>query len=316
MRARKFTKVDIDAPSSTSTATATATGSRRQTPARRYGKRTCCIIFLYGLIRLYYAIEMRIQDPYLKALLYSPLRTFHIRYLDVVPANRKTFRATANNTFVINLESDITRRKSFEKHNNNKLWRYQFFPATTWVPFVENEEDANATATAAYENQQKYAQEYVFVAKKSKIGHFGDAASTMSHIRLMEQLLESKHEDYYIIFEDDVLVRDPLKSSGLIQAPSDAHVVFLVNYATKLTRVPKKEVRVIQGYGAQGYVVTKAGATRILQYLSHNFAPFDCAMAGDAKGLRVYLPQNWPLVRHAPGSKGSSRRAFNAKKVN
>mmetsp|Transcript_5436 Transcript_5436/g.7986 ORF Transcript_5436/g.7986 Transcript_5436/m.7986 type:complete len:317 (-) Transcript_5436:145-1095(-) len=315
MRARKlepFTKVDVDVETPSATKTTRATSSRRQqTPAlHRHGKRiTVCIIFMYGLIRLYYAIELRIKNPYLKALLYSPLRTFHIRYLDMPPSERKTFRATTNNTFVIHLESDVARRKSFEQ--NNKLWNYQFYPATQWVE--ETKEDTT-NYTDAYQLQQKYAQTYPFVGTKSQMGQFGDAASTISHIRLMEQLLQSQHEDYYIIFEDDIVVKEPLLSSRQLQAAGDAHVVFLVNYATKLTTI-QKDIRVLQGYGAQGYVVTKVGATLILKYLSRTNGPFDCVMAGDATGLRVYLPQDWPLVRHVSQKKDSSRRAFNAKKT-
>jgi len=333
MRARKlgkFTKVDVDVDIDVDVKATKprGTGSRQQLSALRYRKLIVVgiIMFVYGLVRLYYAIELRIKDPYRKALLYSPLRTFYIRYLDRPPAKRKIFRATANNTFVIHLKSDVARRKSFER-NNHKLGTYQFYPATQWVvaePKMKYHDGLppNMTTnndTDAYQLQQTYAQTYRFVRNKSQRGEFGDAASTMSHIRLMEQLLQSPYEDYYFIFEDDVVVKEPLQSSRQLQAAGDAHVVFLVNYATKLWTTihnhNQKETRVLQGYGAQGYVVTKAGATRILHYLSHHDRPFDCAMAGDATGLRVYLPQDWPLVRHVSRKIDSSRRAFNAQKT-
>ena len=331
---------------------------RRQHPTTATLTRLCrsrwvwilCVgggLLVYRLVRLYYEIELMIDDPFLEATLYFPLRTFYIRYLDDKPAaERRTFRSTANNTFVINLERDTERRNQFEKVNSREKGvgvPYQFFSATEWENNVENtnvhhssnhnESESSAIdidiARQARTRQEEYARTYAFVSQKAAQRHYGDAASTLSHIRLMEQLLASS-EDFYFIFEDDAVLKEPFRSTGAVQAPSDAQVVFLVQYATKKVKVKavargpatdeeeddnnQDEVRVVQGYGAMGYVVTRTGAELILRHLRGHPVPFDVALAGEPWGLRVYQPVGWPLVGHRPIG-GSRRHAINAVKI-
>lgn len=162
--------------------------------------------------------------------------------------------------------------------------------------------------------QELYARTYPFVGKMAAKKHYGDAASTTSHIRLMEQLLDMSSDDgegYYFMFEDDAVFREPFRSTGAVQAPSDAHVAFLVPYATKKVKANDGEVRVVNGYGAMGYVVTRTRAALILKHLRGHSMPFDVAVAGAAHDLRFYQPVGWPLVGHRPGSGGSRRRAIN-----
>lgn len=164
------------------------------------------------------------------------------------------------------------------------------------------------------QEQEQYARTYPFVSQKAAKKQYGDAASTVSHIRLMEQLLDTPRDDgeeCYFVFEDDAVMREPFRSTGDVQAPSDAHVVFLVRFATRKVKANDDEARVLNGYGAMGYVVTRAGAALILEHLRTHSVPFDVALAGESHDLRVYQPVGWPLVYHRPGSGGSRRHAIN-----
>lgn len=251
-------------------------------------------LVFYCLVRAYYQMELLTKDPFLEAALFMPLRTLQVRYLDDKPQGLRTFRMTHNNSFVINLANDTKRLARFQSTNRMPIVRR--FEASAWAG------DANVE------------KHYPFLRRSAQRRQYGDAGSTLSHIRLMEHLVAQNDEDAFVFgFEDDIRILKPLKSSLQVQAPADADVVFLGKPATKTVRVPWFEnataVRVIQGYGAFGYVVTTRGARIILRWMTQDErSPFDVVLTGAAPSLRVYRSYpDWPLVVHM-GVPSSRRR--------
>jgi len=129
----------------------------------------------------------------------------------------------------------------------------------------------------------------------------------------------------------------------VISAPDEADIVFLVGTAMKLVDVPWRRwrrprrwrggegnisssseqqqqeeeqteqpaVRVIGGYGALGYIITRNGAIKMMEYLRTSKEPVDLSFFEAPSSLKVFLPivsSQWPAVRHRPVG-GSSRSA-------
>lgn len=153
----------------------------------------------------------------------------------------------------------------------------------------------------------------------------------MDHDRSLEK------RDYLLVLEDDAIVVPPKSSSWVdnqsdsrtmvVYAPYDADVVFLQEQetATKLVSVPvlhsmssgavesvDEVVRVIQGYGAFGYIITRRGVVKLLQYYVRNTShqtPIDVAMLSLGQ-LRVYLPLLPEIVTQpSPGAASFSHSA-------
>jgi GR25 family glycosyltransferase involved in LPS biosynthesis len=138
---------------------------------------------------------------------------------------------------------------------------------------------------------------------------------------------DSDEEDWYrFVFEDDAQIMEPLLSQGYVSAPADADVIFLFNGVTRAVRVPYDShrrrpdvdeailastlpssssssslsnsvddddyaVRVITGFGTQGYVITVRGAIKFLHCLSIYSEPVDIVLLRSCSAsLRIYLP--------------------------
>jgi GR25 family glycosyltransferase involved in LPS biosynthesis len=128
---------------------------------------------------------------------------------------------------------------------------------------------------------------------------------------------KSQDDWYRFVFEDDAKLMEPLLSQGSVTAPADADVVFLSRGVTRAVKVPyyhrqdveKKNllaltttssssyhyrdyaVRVISGFGTQGYIITLRGAKKFLHCLSTYSQPVDIVLLGSCSSLlRIYLP--------------------------
>jgi hypothetical protein len=216
-----------------------------------------------------------------------------------------------------------------------------------WRWIVDNHQgDSDGDGRLRSEKQQlqeEYERRYPFLKDSARHRRYGDAGCTLGHVRILEQFCchgngdvgggddddDDGDDEYIFVFEDDVQLLPPLIDTYQVLAPADAHVVHLVAYATKVVPVPFYAAfaaaghnrdgehpdgwmvanRVIQGYGAQGYVITKTGARNLLQHLERHSDPADVGLTGSSS-LRVYQPMNgFPLVRHLGGT--SDRRSKN-----
>lgn len=191
--------------------------------------------------------------------------------------------------------------------------------------------------------QKLWASKYPFLGHSMKHEKYGDAACSLSHILLWkEQLLDaptSDNKDYIFVFEDDAQILEPLLLKRTIQAPDIADVIFLMESATKRVAVPwdrssegmiavedasstvllstmmnANATRVLGGYGAWGYIITREGAQKMISYLEHSMTHVDLSFTA-APNVRVYLPDQdgqWPAVFHTlPGNDNSSRLGVN-----
>jgi GR25 family glycosyltransferase involved in LPS biosynthesis len=288
-------------------------------------------LIFFGLIRGYYALELWLNDPFLEAMLITPLVYWRVRYFEAKPSGRpRRFDMRQNATFVINLDSDAGRFQSFQKVNNADNGEfYQRFSAFRWIPAStkpsslrgkQNELVVLSDAERETLSMQEQAMNrYPFLKYSVQNGLPGSAGCTMSHIQVLEQLVDDNMNEYYFIFEDDARLSAQLLQQRYLEGPPDADIIILSPTNTKTVRVPYDHgpegfaVRVVQSYGAFAYVVTQRGATKLLQHFHGNhYDPIDVAFHR-AKGVKMYQPTNgWPQAYHS--AVRSTRHAANKKR--
>jgi hypothetical protein len=253
---------------------------------------------IFVLQYVYYKVELLMDDPEKEGMFFMPVRYFSAKFWEKAPATAtKTFHLRPENAFVLNLDADTQRWKRFQTTQNALSFNFTRFGAHRW--------DKNDNAL-----QQGYAKKYPWLKQSSANKRYGDAGCTMSHILLLERIQQGDDDlDYAFIFEDDARLLGPFITRQLVEAPADAHVVFLVPTVTKTVQVTASAVRVLQGYGAYGYLITKEGAGILLHHLQRYSVPIDVALAGGSPDLRVYRSFDWPAVVHVGDS--SSRRRNN-----
>jgi len=286
--------------------------SRQQPPSTRQWLLLACrskllylilgVPVIYTLIRQYYALELAITDPVLEAQLFMPLRYFAVRFLAERPRGTRVFSMTPDNAYVINLDKDEARRATFYSKNNLEEKDLPRFAGYHWL--------SDSTPAEQFD--------YPWLQTSVRKGLYGDAGCTLSHIRVLQDCID-KNRLYCFIFEDDSRLLPPLTTTRQVEAPDNADAVHLVGTSTKIVPVPYKEpqvaetpaFRVIQGYGALGYVITQAGAKKLLAYLRKHSQPIDIALTV-ATTLVVYRPTNgFPQVSHVPPTGSSTRRQVN-----
>jgi GR25 family glycosyltransferase involved in LPS biosynthesis len=284
-------------------------------------------------------IEKPFQEyPYLRAKVFNPLRYLHAAYVDQKPKWDKvrTFVMTNETAFVINLESNTQRMTRFVSQNKpSSVEIIQRFSAHEWISSSSSSSSTYGRTTTTTPDealqkiqlQRQWANNYPFL--KISAGHrkFGDAACSLSHLLMWQEKLIDAQKDYIFVFEDDATLLEPLRSSHTIQAPDVVDVVFLAASAVKRVAVaweqggdwndaaekkePEPATRVIGGYGALGYIITRQGATKMLEFLKRSRALMDVSLFKSAS-LRIYLPLTgqWPAVWH-DRTRSSSRLGLN-----
>ncbi|KAL3938712.1 MAG: hypothetical protein SGARI_001634, partial [Bacillariaceae sp.] len=230
---------------------------------------------------------------------------------------------TNGTAFVINLAKDKARMQSFQKKNQKAMSVIQRFPAHQWwtKTRAEAEESSGAAAMESWKVQQEWEPRYPFLKIATQTGKYGDAACALSHLLLWkEKLLDNKQtntntndqddSDYLFVFEDDAQLLEPLLSGHSIVAPDLADIVFLASPALKRVDVPWKApiydptlveklgpvtTHVVGGYGAWGYIITRRGVQKMLEFMRRSVEPTDISLFLPAD-VRVFLPiqGQWP----------------------
>jgi GR25 family glycosyltransferase involved in LPS biosynthesis len=324
-----------------------ATDAKAQEDERKYrktapfsSKRVLLVVgvlscTVYALVRGYNALELAIKDPFTEALL-LPHRYLRVRFWQDPPSQiQRTFRITTDNAFVIHLEQDTDRWQRFLEVNTKSpaIQLFQTFPAFEWTPNNVVGNDEKETDHHHHHQQVLLEERYPSLHQNVQEQLFGDAGCSASHLLLLERFLASEEtstNDYIYVLEDDAKLLEPLATQALVTAPADADVVFLMPSSTKRVKVPyyysdsdessstqhSKDafaVRVIGGWGAYGYVITRQGAKKLLKYMDVNIHdPFDVAMTR-AYSWKIYHSTNkWPQVQHV--RHGSTRRNHNGER--
>ena len=270
-----------------------------------------------------------------------PWISMQIKYFEERPlkVSIQNYTMNGNNSFVISLLVDkktdnstgnLTRFKHFlDKNRGAKgkmaLRMIQRHPAIRWQPSSIQSSSRNSTIRLKKDSiltmgqQQIWLKRFPYVKRAVQEHKYGDAGCFVSHMKLFYQLLDSA-EPYYFIFEDDAKL-DQRLFQGLaqtlyVQAPNDADIISLTKSATHRVRVPLADapqenvIRVIAGYGGYGYVITKKGASILINHLSNspqtleNPEPIDVVMMNsyrDSPRLRVYYSHRDAVeVHHRP----------------
>lgn len=289
---------------------------------------------LYWIPRIEKPLE---NYPYWRALIFNPLRYFHAKYMDSDrPKAIRQFVMTPERAFFLNMDRSEQRKHDFFRMNQEDdggATMVQRFSAHEWI----GEEDNDSSSSSRNEKrrlQEYWEDRYPFLKMSSQNRNYGDAGCSLAHLLLwQEKLIDDPHQDYLFVFEDDVRLLRPLRQNSrrksstrddekntypIIQAPDVADIVFLIDYALKRVDVPwesstdEHAVRVIGGFGAQGYIITRAGALKMIDWLQTSRKPLDLSFFA-ASSMKVYLPisSQWPAVQHVP--KGSARLGLNEK---
>ena len=245
-------------------------------------------------------LETPFRNPYWRAALFNPVRTLQARYWDDKPQQIKTFSLTPQNAFVLNMDRDYKRLQQFRSKNPEIIQRVA---AHEWITLDKKNSSYNQTLSNATIWQQHYWElRYPWIQMASRIGKVGDAACSLSHVSLWkEKLLDAAGQDYLFVFEDDAILTESLTRNHTIQAPDNADIVLLTEGATKRVAIPFQSAtvtRVIGGYGTLGYLITRQGALKMLDFLQRSREPVDLSFF-EASVVKVYLPTSWPLVHHS-----------------
>ena len=290
-------------------------------------------------------INKSVSDKYTRGMLFLPLRYLRVKWIDPLPTHERRFAMSYNSTFVLNLESDKERWEFFQRVNQKRMKDIKRIPSTRIHPeisaqiqtkgreqnVITNQDDAEL------KTQQIYFSKYPALRYLAKHEGMGTAACALSHLRLLQDLLDLDASDYMFVFEDDIQILDPLLDDGVVMAPNNADIVLLSACSLGQVSVPwqKKRgmirraattakdnitvsantnhdnnaIRVISGYSAWGYIITKRGAKILLdEYKNERKEPFDVYIFKNAN-LKVYLPtSDWPVVAHGKVGVKSTRR--------
>ena len=258
------------------------------------------------------------EHPYWRALIFNPLRYFHAKYLDPDrPKAIRQFVMTPERAFFLNMDRSQQRKSDFRKMNQDAKGRLiiERFSAHEWIG--DSNPSRNTEDGAAKLKIQKYWEDrYPFLKNAARKKDYGDAGCSIAHLLLWQEKLIDANQDYLFVFEDDVRLLQPLRHSSsknnsaivypIIEAPDVADIVLLVNFAMKRVDVPweastEPAVRVLGGFGTMGYIVTRVGALKMIEWLQTSRYPLDLSFFA-ASSMKVYLPisSQWPTVKHAP----------------
>ena len=126
---------------------------------------------------------------------------------------------------------------------------------------------------------------------------FGELSIWIGNVIAWRKFLESKFE-YFILFEDDAVLEDNFAGiihEILLEAPKDWDVISLFTPETEIYKnnslksIHENLVPVYQDWSCLSYAISKRGAQKILNTLSH--------------GKELDLPIDWYLWRNIPNLK-------------
>lgn len=201
-------------------------------------------------------VERHFPNPFQRARIFNLFRYWQALYLDRPRprhANIRNFTLSRGNAYVINMNRDQARLRSFYRINGKIAEQsIERYPAYTWERFprqaiVRNLRNASLIPSdgqpkefnnSMARQQKQYASDYPFVRLSTHSGRYGDAGCFLSHVLLIqEKLLNQPNVDHIFVFEDDVRIKHP--QTYKILAPGEADIVFLSpQYARKRVVVP------------------------------------------------------------------------------
>lgn len=207
-----------------------------------------------------------------KSAFFDSVRSIHIGKLvgDTNGVNAYTLNNVAqfvSNTYIINLERRNDRRiKTMEMLKDHNITEFEIFKAIEGNKLVLTQEIKHLFRGNDFGN------------KKAVIG------CALSHYTLWKKLVSDKNNKYYVIFEDDITCSTNFEtrfkeSIALVKTENNqADIIFLGYHSNDTTHhfaeIPDKYITDLDKSkyigGFFGYIITKRGAERLLNYISIN----------------------------------------------
>lgn len=204
--------------------------------------------------------------------------------------------STRIKTFIVNMDNRPDRWELFKKNNDEalKFMNYQRFSAVDGKRLVSTHQ-----LQQIFENND-------YNMRKGMVGCF------MSHVKLYCQLIYDNDADIFVILEDDIEVTDSFKEKyenllNLLYEQKDWDFCFLGHHLRNMdsenvyydrTKYPVIEkMNTYQSFvlslgGTTGYIISKNGAKRFLDFLNTTGATngIDTCIQKSADILNVYYP--------------------------
>eukprot|EP00543_Licmophora_paradoxa_P010819 CAMPEP_0202472766 /NCGR_PEP_ID=MMETSP1360-20130828/88816_1 /ASSEMBLY_ACC=CAM_ASM_000848 /TAXON_ID=515479 /ORGANISM="Licmophora paradoxa, Strain CCMP2313" /LENGTH=188 /DNA_ID=CAMNT_0049099403 /DNA_START=466 /DNA_END=1032 /DNA_ORIENTATION=+ len=171
------------------------------------------------------------------------------------------------------------------------------FPATDLV------KNPDPTVVERWKHESNFPNIHNLIEAK----RLGEAAVMISHVRVLQKMIDTGHE-YAFICEDDAVFGNLTR----VLAPHPVDIIFLSSHILRATYTSPKMIRVMGGAGTYGWMITKRGAQKLLKLFEKGSCGWfdgkacstdalDIAIMKYAAryNLQVYLPIEWPLVRHS-----------------
>jgi GR25 family glycosyltransferase involved in LPS biosynthesis/glycosyltransferase involved in cell wall biosynthesis len=109
----------------------------------------------------------------------------------------------------------------------------------------------------------------------------GVIGCALSHLNLWEQLVNDKKNEFYVVFEDDITFVDNFKMkldnilNGVCGSNNSIEFCLLGGGSISKSNENIEDLYVLKRYvktvdGLYGYIVTKSGAKKMIDYISHN----------------------------------------------
>jgi GR25 family glycosyltransferase involved in LPS biosynthesis len=198
-----------------------------------------------------------------------------------------------NHIYVINLEQSINRLENVKKTFANLNLNFNKFKAIKGTDLDNN--IINTRTTSLCRN---------ILCNKSMMG------CSLSHITLWEQLLNDTNTEYYIIMEDDVILKPDFKNIiNIIDKNKDNINFEILNlfHHTKILNIPINKIYKLDDkyqvenqlfpVGLTGYIISKSGARKLLKYMKTIHYHVDFEMILNSKLYNIkYYGLNIPIV--------------------
>lgn len=189
--------------------------------------------------------------------------------------------------YAINMLSQIERKKRIQCFSETSKHYFEFIDAVVGKDI--NSEELRRLCSFSIDN----------IKRKLTPGEVG---CYLSHLKAIHCFLETK-DNYAVIAEDDIVFSssfDRVLDELTFESKSSFDVLLLGyrngygSFWHSMNTGSQKCIRFVDcGYGAHGYLISRAGAEKILSLCSEPKWPFDYVTGGFALGdLRVYGLEN------------------------
>jgi GR25 family glycosyltransferase involved in LPS biosynthesis len=169
---------------------------------------------------------------------------------------------SANNIFVINLLKDKERLECVSQELNKHSIKFQRFDAVYGKDLSDDEINKKVS----------------FIGR-NLLCHHSMVGCYLSHVNLWKKLVEDKNNDFYLIFEDDITIKDYESLSKLYNLyknniiNKDFLSLFVMHTDIKISEIVDYDgvpiCKKLFPFSLAGYFITKKGANNILKRLGN-----------------------------------------------